>query len=41
MTELASSAFSDRDGWRVRLLNYFDEHASQIVIDLAGACSGA
>jgi acetylornithine deacetylase len=36
MTELASSAFSDRDGWRVRLLNYFDEHASQIVIDLAG-----
>ena len=36
MTELASSAFSDRDGWRVRLLNYVEEHASQIVTDLAG-----
>jgi acetylornithine deacetylase len=36
MTELASSTFPGHDTWRVRLLNYVDEHATQIVTDLAG-----
>jgi Peptidase family M20/M25/M40/Peptidase dimerisation domain len=36
MTELASSTFPDHDTWRARLLNYVDEHATQIVTDLAG-----
>jgi hypothetical protein len=36
MTELASSTFADHDTWRARLLNYVDEHATQIVTDLAG-----
>ena len=35
MTELASPAFPGRDGWRARLLNYVEEHATQIVTDLA------
>jgi acetylornithine deacetylase len=35
MTELASPAFPGRDSWRVRLLNYVEEHATQIVTDLA------
>src|SRR5215207_165546 len=36
MTELASSTFTDHDTWLARLLNYVDEHATQIVTDLAG-----
>ena len=36
MTDLASSTFPDRDTWRSRLLNYVDEHAREIVADLAG-----
>ena len=36
MTELASSTFPDHDTWRAGLLNYVDEHAIQIVTDLAG-----
>jgi acetylornithine deacetylase len=39
MTGLASSSsysFPGRDTWRARLLNYVDEHATQIVTDLAG-----
>ena len=35
MTELASPAFPGRDSWRARLLNYVEEHATQIVTDLA------
>jgi acetylornithine deacetylase len=35
MTELASPAFPGRDRWRARLLNYVEEHATQIVTDLA------
>jgi acetylornithine deacetylase/succinyl-diaminopimelate desuccinylase-like protein len=36
MTELASSTFPGHDTWQARLLNYVDEHATQIVADLAG-----
>jgi acetylornithine deacetylase len=35
-TDLASATFPDRDTWRSRLLNYVDEHAMEIVTDLAG-----
>jgi acetylornithine deacetylase len=35
MTDLASSTFPERDTWRSRLLNYVDEHATEIVTDLA------
>ncbi|HXU98229.1 MAG TPA: hypothetical protein VFP03_09030, partial [Jiangellaceae bacterium] len=36
MTDLASSTSPDRDNWRSQLLNYVDEHATEIVADLAG-----
>jgi hypothetical protein len=36
MTDLASSTFSERDTWRSRPLNCVDEHATEIVTDLAG-----
>jgi hypothetical protein len=36
MTDLGSSTLPDHDTWRSRLLNYVDEHAREIVADLAG-----
>ena len=36
MTNVASSTFPDCDTWRSRLLNYIDEHATEIINDLAG-----
>jgi len=36
MTDLASATSPVRDTWRSRLLNYVDEHATEIVTDLAG-----
>ena len=36
MTDVASSAFPDYDTWRNRLLNYVDDHATEIITDLAG-----
>jgi acetylornithine deacetylase len=36
LTDLASSTFPERGTWRSRLLNYVDEHATEIVADLAG-----
>lgn len=36
MTDLAYSMSARRDTWRSRLLDYVDEHATQIVADLAG-----
>ena len=35
MTDVASSRFPDYDTWRSRLLNYVDEHATEIITDLA------
>ena len=35
MTEVASSRFPDSGTWRSRLLNYVDEHATEIITDLA------
>ena len=35
MTDVASSKFPDYDTWRSRLLNYVDEHATEIITDLA------
>src|SRR6478736_8459998 len=35
MTDVASSRFPDYDTWRSRLLNYVDEHATEIIADLA------
>src|SRR6478672_9521444 len=35
MTDLASATLPDRDTWRSRLLNYVDEHATEILTDLA------
>jgi acetylornithine deacetylase len=36
MTDVASTEFPDYDTWRSRLLNYVDEHATEIISDLAG-----
>jgi Peptidase family M20/M25/M40 len=35
MTDVASSKFPNCDTWRSRLLNYVDEHATEIITDLA------
>jgi acetylornithine deacetylase len=35
MTDMASTRFPDYDTWRPRLLNYVDEHATEIITDLA------
>ena len=35
MTHVASSTFPAYDTWRSRLLNYIDEHATEIITDLA------